>query len=103
MNIIFKGDLTGAEIMARNPKKKLDQNALFEYSEGDRTGSNGIIDCICNRKPTQEELMKNTKEQEIQELNTWLDDRKNIPDSAMTPEQVVERNDKYARLLELLG
>jgi len=46
---------------------------------------------------------ENIVEKEIQEISSWLEVRKNIPDSAMTPEQVVERNDKYTRLLELLG
>jgi len=56
--------------------------------------------------PTDEEIVLQeelkSKREELSNLQHWIDIRKNIPDSAMSSEQITERNDKYDRLLELL-
>ncbi len=76
----------------RKGKTIVDGEIQSEFGKPGQVYKDGIFSDYI---PTQEELCATKTQQEITELNTWLDLRRNIehPDKAT----------KQARLLELLG
>lgn len=95
MKVTHKGVFTGKEVMDLNPNLTgLDLEAEYNYTQGTKMYGNKI-ECELYRINSIEENNQMVISNEIQELNQWLDLRRNIehPDKAA----------KQARLLELLG